>query len=500
MKNNNVIFLLLGLVVGAGLVYIWTSFADPSSEGSAEKKPLYWVAPMDANYRRDKPGKSPMGMDLIPVYEDDAQSGNDSGITISPNVVNNLGVRVAKVTLGELENNISTVGYIKYDENRLIHIHPRVTGWVEKLYVKTSGDPIEKNQPLYQIYSPELVNAQEELLIALQRKNRSLIQAAETRLTALNLPNETIQKIKTSKSVETYITVRSPQSGVVDNLNIREGFYVKPGTTLMSVGNLDNVWVEVEVFEQQVNWVSVGDTVTMTLGYVPGREWQGRVEYIYPTLDSKTRTVKLRLKFSNEDRVLKPNMFAEVMIHSKKDQKALLVPREAVIRTGKVDRVVLLTQDNHFSSVAIKLGRIGRDHIEVLEGLEEGEKVVTSAQFLIDSETNKTIDFTRMSSYSEKASGIVEYPKATVMGNVNSIDLNSRTVNISRGAIEKWGREPATLDFLFDESIDVSKLDITVGSHVIFTFEVRDDFVVVEIELHQMDLEQSDHNNHKEIH
>ena len=283
-----------------------------------EKKPVYWVAPMDANYKRDKPGMSPMGMNLVPVY-DDGGKGPDEGpgtIRISPDVMNNLGVRTAVASYQPLHTEINTVGYVAYDEDKLVHIHPRVEGWIEKLYVKAIGDPVKQNQALYEIYSPELVNAQEELLLALNRKNDILIRAAQNRLTALQLPKSAIARLKETKQVQQTITFYSPQNGVVENLKIREGFFVQPGSTLMSIGDLSEVWVEAEVFERQAGQVKTGTTVTMTLDYLPGKSWEGQVDFIYPTLDPKTRTVKVRLRFRNEDGIFKPNMFAQITIHT----------------------------------------------------------------------------------------------------------------------------------------------------------------------------------------
>jgi Cu(I)/Ag(I) efflux system membrane fusion protein len=363
-----------------------------------ERKPLYWVAPMDANYRRDGPGKSPMGMDLVPVYASaDAGLEQESGtVEISPEVVNNLGVRTADVEQRSLPAHIRTVGYVQYDEDRLIHIHPRVEGWIEKLHVKAAGDPVASGQPLYELYSPQLVNAQEELLLALKRNNARLVQAAEDRLLALQLSPEFIGELKREREVRQTITFFAPQNGVVDNLNIREGFYVKPGTTLMSVGALDDVWVEAEVFERQAALVAVGLPVTMTLDYLPGKAWEGTVDYVYPSLDEKTRTLRIRLRFNNEAGTLKPNMFAQVLIRTRPSQDTLVIPREAVIRTGDQDRVVLALGAGRFKSVAVDLGRVDQQHAEILQGLQAGDKVVVSAQFLLDSESSKTSDFMRM--------------------------------------------------------------------------------------------------------
>ena len=396
-KNYQLIIpIFIGIVLGIFATYLFTSFTVKNDTQANNKKPLYWVAPMDSNYQRSKPGKSPMGMDLVPVYAEDTNNSRAGEIKIAANVVNNLGVRTAIVNRRILQPNINTVGYVQYDEEKLIHIHPRVSGWIEKLYITAEGDPIVKKQPLYDIYSPELVNAQEELLLALQRNNNTFIRAAEERLRALQLPQSFIKKFRQDKIVKQTVTFYSPQNGVIGNLNIREGFYVKPGNTLMSIGDLSSVWVEAEVFERQAAWVKNNDKVTMTLGYLPGKTWHGKVDYIYPSLDAKTRTVKLRLRFSNQDSLLKPNMFVQLTIHSGISEKVLSVPREAIIRTGQQDRVVLALDDGYFKSVAVVLGRSDVTNTEIIQGVKEGDKVVTSAQFLIDSESSKTSDFKRM--------------------------------------------------------------------------------------------------------
>lgn len=376
-------------------------FMDKAENESSdtEAEPLYWVAPMDPEYRRDEPGKSPMGMDLVPVFAEQGDSGqSESGtVRISPAVVNNLGVRTAQAQRRPLETQINTVGYVQYDEDQLIHVHPRVEGWVETLYVKAEGDPVEKGQPLYQLYSPQLVNAQEELLLALGRDNPRLVEAAEDRLRALQIDSSLIDELKRSRKIEQNLTFYAPMSGVVDNLAIREGFYVQPGTKLLSIGRLDDVWVVAEVFERQAALVQPGLPVTMTLDYLPGQQWQGEVDYIYPSLDAATRTLRVRLRFENPDSLLRPNMYAQVAIQTAGDADQLTVPLEAVIRTGSQDRVVLALGEGRFKSVAVSLGRVTRQYAVIRDGLNEGERVVTSAQFLIDSESSKTSDFMRKS-------------------------------------------------------------------------------------------------------
>ncbi len=387
--------LVTGAVVGA---LAFPFFVDTKTEvetSASPDEPLYWVAPMDPDYRRDGPGKSPMGMALVPVYAKPVDSGT---IEISPAIVNNLGVRTASVKLERLQEDIRTVGYVQYDQDRLIHIHPRVEGWIEKLHVKAAGNPVEKGQALYEIYSPQLVNAQEEFVLALRRKNERLIQASEDRLRSLQLSPEHIEQLKKDLRVAQTVTFRSPQAGVVDNLNIREGFFVGPNTTLMSIGALDEVWVEAEVFERQAALVEPGQPVTMRLDFLPGREWRGNVDYIYPSLEASTRTLRVRLRFPNHGGELRPNMFAQVTIHSLDHDEVLVIPREALIRTENQDRVVIALGEGRFRSAVVEAGRIAGATVEVLAGLSAGDVIVTSAQFLLDSESNKSADLERMSS------------------------------------------------------------------------------------------------------
>lgn len=391
----------MATLLGVGITVVYYHFQGPSENKaeSVEKKsrdPLYWVAPMDGNYRRDEPGVSPMGMELLPVYEDDDVSTLGI-VTISPQVEHNLGVRTAVVENKVLDIPINTVGYVGFDEERLIHIHPRVEGWIEQLYVKSEGEAVQAGQPLYALYSPKLVAAQEEFILALQRDNQRLIRSAEERLLTLEVPQAQINTLKKTRKPSKTVIVNSPQKGVIANLGVREGMFVKPGNALMSVGALDEVWVTAEVFERQAGLLAEGNAVTMSLDYLPGQKWQGEVDYIYPILDNKTRTVRVRLRFANESILLKPNMFAQVLIHSGESSATLQVPREAVIRTGSQNRVVLALGDGSYKSLAVELGRTGAENTEILDGLKAGDRVVSSAHFLLDSESSIDSDFQRMS-------------------------------------------------------------------------------------------------------
>ena len=458
----------------------------------AEPVPLYWVAPMDANYQRDKPGKSPMGMDLIPYYNNNSQGSKfDQGpgtIKVSPSVINNLGVRTVSAVRKALNSEIKTVGYVSYDEDKLIHIHPRVEGWIEKLHIQAIGDQIAQGQALYDIYSPELVNAQEELLLALERKNNRLISAAKNRLVALQLPSSAIKTLIKTKKVQQFVTFFAPESGVVESLSIREGFYVKPETMMLSIVDLSQVWLKAEIFEKDIIKVNMGNAATMHLDYFPAREWSGEVSHIHPMLNPTTRTGIVRLHFENNDRYLKPNMFAQITINVSDKVPVLQIPREALIRTGRQDRVVLALGEGYFKSIEVKVGRFNNNYVEVLAGLTEGEEIVSSAQFLLDSESSKSSDFKRMETIENYAETIDKNTtksvhneavnSASVHGTVTSVMPSHRMVTIDRQAIEKWNRPATSVDFIVDEAVDMSVF--TKGAQVMFTFEIHnDEFIIV---------------------
>ncbi|MBL4659372.1 MAG: efflux RND transporter periplasmic adaptor subunit, partial [Alcanivoracaceae bacterium] len=344
----------------------------------------------------------------------------------------------------------------------------------------------EKGQPLYDIYSPSLVNAQEELVLALNNNNKRLINAAKERLKSLQLPKSAIAKLMKSKKIQQNITFYSPQSGYVDKLEIRQGFFVKPGKTLMQIGNLEQVWVIAEVVESDISHISINLPVTMKTDALPTRSWHGAVDYIYPTLNAKNRTIKVRIRFDNPENLLKPNMFAAVQIHHNENDELLLVPKEAVIRTGKSNRVVLALGEGQFKSIIVETGRQDDDYFEILSGIHEGEMVVTSAQFLLDSESSKTSDFKRMNHGDEmtemtEMTEMDEPPKATVIGIIQSMMKDHGMLNIDREAIEDWGRPAANVDFITNNSVDISQLEN--GDKVFFTFIIEGgDFVITEID------------------
>ncbi len=359
-----------------------------------EKDILYWVAPMDPNYRRDKPGKSPMGMDLVPVYAE--ENTEASMVLIEPEVVQNLGVRTIKAERTQLWRGIDTVGYVDYDESKVSHIHLRTEGWIENLAVKSEGERVKKDERLFDLYSPELVNAQQEFVTALSSGNKSLIRASKLRLAALGVSDSQINQVEKTRQTRQHISVYAPQDGVVSSLMVREGMFVKPSVNVMSLGDLSSVWLLAEVFERQAQWVRVGQDAEVKLSYVPGHVWQGKVEYIYPSLDAKTRTLKVRLRFENPDEGLKPNMYANVRIFGGPKDNIVVIPLEGLIRTGRDERVIIDLGDGRFEARNVVSGIESGDYVEIIQGVDEGERVVTSGQFLIDSEASMRAGIKRM--------------------------------------------------------------------------------------------------------
>ncbi len=389
--------------------------ADPEeqkakSKQKKEKKIAYWVAPMDANFRRDEPGQSPMGMDLVPVYEEAEDAGNDKGlpkISINATTAQNMGVRSATVKKQELSRAIKTIGSVTYNEDSLHHVHVRAKGWVEKVYVKSLGDPIKQGRSLLDFYSPEIVAAQKDLILASRRTTKisggrgsSLTESSKIRLRDLNVPNSVIEKIAKQGKSQNTIPIIAKHDGVVVKVGIRNGMYITPQNELYTIADLSSVWVIVDVFEHQLTWVNVGDKAEIKVQGVPGKVWQGQVDYIYPELNFKTRTLKVRLQIATPKQLLKPNMFADVSILSS-SKKVLSVPVEAVIYYENSPRIVKVISEEgaerlKYQPIEIQTGMKSNGMVEVVEGLVEGDRVVASGQFMIDSESNLKASFRRL--------------------------------------------------------------------------------------------------------
>jgi Cu(I)/Ag(I) efflux system membrane fusion protein len=438
--------LIVVLLLAALSVGFFLGRAGQSSSESASDAPeiLYWVAPMDPDFRRDEPGKSPMGMDLVPVYADGRPDSDPAVVSIDPTVVNNLGVRTAPAESGALARRVETVGYVGYDEDTLKHIHTRVDGWIETLAVKAAGDPVEQGQLLFELYSPTLVNAQEEYLAALGSQNAGLRSASRERLRALGIAERDIVRLENERTVSQYVRVFADQDGYVTSMGVREGIFVTPATDVMSIAAIEQVWVLVEVFERQAAWIEAGQQSEVELDYLPGQSWQGTVDYVYPELDPSTRTLRVRLKFDNSSRALRPNMFGRITIFGSETDPVVHVPREALIRGGAIDRVVVALGDGQFRAQPVDVGIESGDRVEIRSGLDAGDLIVTSGQFLIDSESNIESALTRMDK-TASASRPSRVQIGAVVRGANSADSK---ITLQHDAVPEWSWPAMTM--LFD--------------------------------------------------
>lgn len=434
--------------------------AEPAASG--ERKLLYYRHPHNPSITSDKPMQDEMGMDYVPVYDD----GGGVAVKINPAMVNNLGVRTAKVERGKIWRKIDTVGYVDLNENYISHIHLRTNGWIENTLVKSEGERVEQGQLLFEVYSPDLVNAQEEYLQALNIGNRRLVEASAGRLQALGLSARQIERLQKTRKAEQYVQVYAPQTGIVDKLGIRQGMYVTPQMEIMTLADISSVWIQAEVFEKQVEWIKEGYPAEVTLAYLPGRTWDGEVEYVYPSLNPKTRTLRVRLRFQNKDEVLKPNMFASVTIYAGPKPDVIMIPREALIRTAHEARVILALGEGRFQPRQVVPGVESGNWVEIVRGLDVGETVVTSGQFLIDSEASLKASMQRMQSPSapaEQRQDSAEQMGQAIVGTgiLRTITAAEHKVNMSHDPIPALGWPQMTMDFKVkpDVSLDGLKPD-----------------------------------------
>jgi len=388
---------------------------------------LYWRAPMDPNYISDKPGKSPMGMDLVPVYGDEEAPASAQVIRIDPVTTQNMGIRTTTVKRGPLIKTIRTIGSVDYDEQLVTFVDTKFSGWIEKLDVDETGQHVEKGQRLFSVYSPELYAAQQEYLSAVESLPRleastfapareeaaKLVEAAATKLKYFDVSDKQVESLRASEKVEKSLAIHSPATGIVTEKMALEGMYVKPGMRLYTIADLSRVWVYVDVYEYQLPWIRVGQRAVMTLPYIPGGRFEGQVVYIYPYLEKRTRVIKVRMEFENPALALKPGMYANVRLQSELQQDALLVPRESYIDSGTRKVAFVDLGNGHFEPRDILTGvEAENGMVEVLDGLDEGEVIVTSGQFLLDAESKLKEAVAKMME-AERAKTTKRAPKQT---------------------------------------------------------------------------------------
>jgi multidrug efflux pump subunit AcrA (membrane-fusion protein) len=383
-------FLLLAL--GLSLLACGES-DEPASDEPAHDQGQLWTCGMHPNVVQDSPeGGCPIcGMDLVPLGSPAASStGSALSVHIEPHVVQNMGVRTERVVETTVFRHLRTLGEVEVGEDELSVVNLRTSGWVERIYVERTGDPVKRGQKLFELYSPELVAAQEEYLLALRSQGASsdLARSARRKLELWDIADGDIQAIASSGEVKRTMPVRSPSTGYVLHKDIVEGARVNAGKDLYRIGDLQSIWVTAEVYEFDAPWVEVGQQAQMELTYESGRVIEGEVAYIYPTLDPQSRTLKVRLEFENPGVRLKPGMFATVEIEYRRADDALAIPSEAILHSGQRQIVFVQVGEGTFEPREVTTGLVGDRHLtQVLEGLEVGDEVVLSGQFLIDSES-----------------------------------------------------------------------------------------------------------------
>lgn len=359
----------------------------PEARPKTSRKILHWVAPMDPTYIRDEPGKSPMGMDLVPVYADE---GGAATVKVDPVMVQNMGVRIALVRQAPIYRTVRTLGEVTVAEDRLGVVNPRYSGWIETIHVDETGVFVRKGDPLFDVYAPEVVAASEELVVALRTSGSAsaLAKSARRRLEFLGLSDAQIDRIGRTRQVKTTFTETAPRSGYVIHKNVVAGARVMAGQDLYRIADLSRVWVEADVYEADAPWMKVGAAVRVDLTFQPGTPRRGAVTYVYPTLREKSRTLRIRVELDNPDLALKPGMFATVHVEAERKEGALVVPSEAILYSGTRKLVFLALSLGRYAPRELQTGLSGDNGLtEVIAGLSEGERVVTSGQFLLDSES-----------------------------------------------------------------------------------------------------------------
>ena len=401
----------LSIAIGGAVGYWLANNGGPSGDSghadtampnmASQKQPLFYRNPMNPEVTSPVPAKDAMGMDYVPVYGDADESGIAGTVRIDPVTVQSIGVRTAVAESRRMSRSIETVGRVDYDEQRLAELNLKVDGWVEELYVDTTGEAVEKDTVLLNLYSPQLVSTQQEYVLALKnletlknsafedvrRGAEELVATSLERLRFLDVPEHQIANLQKTLAVNKGLHIHSPAKGIVTSIGAREGQYVTPQTRLYTIADLSKVWVFVDIYEEELPWVSVGDTAEIRVAAVPGQSFKGAISYVYPYAESQTRTIKVRMEFDNPNLLLKPDMFANVTIDAGTVIEATAIPSEAIIRSGTREQVFVQRAAGKFEPRDVTLGVSSEGWTEVKSGLTPGEEVVVSAQFLIDSES-----------------------------------------------------------------------------------------------------------------
>jgi len=434
--------LVLLLAVLAGLTGYWLASGDEQTAAeSSGRRILYWYDPMLPDERYPGPGKSSMGMDLIPKYADEVAEG---GVTVSPAVMQNLGIRLARVEVRDIAPTVRAVGRVDFDQRLISEVQTLTPGFVERLTVRAEGEPVGAGRVIAEVYSPELYGAQQEYAALLRIRGTTvtpgLRQAARNRLRLLGLPEGAIRRLERGGAPQRTYAVATRASGVVTRIGARPGAQVSPGESIVTIQGLGQVLVLAEVPESSLGNIHVGQPAEIGFPAYPGDVRQGRVDYIFPSLNTQSRTAQVRITLPNSGGRLKAGMFANVTVQGTGGM-ATVVPSEAVIDTGR-RQVVVVRRNGSFIPQEVRIGRDYDRWTEITEGLRRGEIVVTSGQFLIDSEASLSGFISRLQTTKVPATKLV-----TSRGIVTSVDGADRLVSIQHGAIAELGWPAMTMTF-----------------------------------------------------
>ncbi|HEY0858996.1 MAG TPA: efflux RND transporter periplasmic adaptor subunit [Albitalea sp.] len=444
-----------------------TSAAPGKSAAPAERKVLYYRNPMGLPDTSPTPKKDQMGMDYIPVYEDEETNGGPAGsnqIRISTEKIQKLGVRVEPVSLRTLGKTVRAAGRVEPDERKTYAISPKFEGYVERLHVNVTGQPVGRGQPLFEVYSPELVSAQREYLIALEgvkamRESggdaaggmKQLADSALARLRNWDLSTEQINALVNSGESRRTITFRSPVSGIVTEKKALQGMRFMPGEMLYQVTDLSSIWVLADVFEHDIGLIKKGAKASVAVNAYPGKAFTGTITYVYPTLKEETRTIPVRIELANPGQLLKPGMFAQIDTAVGGKGQVLTVPDSAVIDTGTRQIVLVQAAEGRFEPREVQLGARSESHIEVREGVKEGEQVVVSANFLIDAESNLKAAIGGFGTAAAPAASAPAAGSAPVghkaTGTVDGIDAKAGTLSLNHGPVASLNWPAMTMEF-----------------------------------------------------
>jgi membrane fusion protein, copper/silver efflux system len=390
------------LVVAALFVTITAGSLSRAGEPEGAKNPLFYRNPMNPAITSPVPAKDEMGMDYIPVYADGGNASGPAGtVKIDPVLVQKMGVRTGMAMERTMSRVISTPARVAFNEESLAMIHSKFNGWAEQVLINKTGDRVQKGQTLLTIYSPELVSTQEEYLLALANARvlaqssmkeiredaKRLVSATRNRLAYFDIPEKVIRQLEQSGEVKRALPINSPFSGTVIDIAVEPGHYITPKQRLYRIADLTNVWVYANVYEPDLPWIRTGDMAMISVASQPGKQFSGTIDYVYPYEEGKANTVKVRLIFDNSDGRLKPGMFADISIYAGKRDAILAVPSEAIVRSGSIEQVFVVTGPGVFEPRKVVTGVEADGYIEIVKGLTQHAIVVTSAQFLIDSES-----------------------------------------------------------------------------------------------------------------